>query len=214
MKTKKLLSVLLAALMIFSLTFVAFGSEDVEDISALEGYVAVKRADKDTLNDGDYYMTFDDFIIAFYYGVLAPLEFGSVDVPPYEELDDSTRAEVDDITSFYYDDPDFLLYNPTNGNICLSLAEVDAETGVRRGSVITAHETDDAVTYGEFSRIIKTYETPTQPAQPDEPTPDEPTTDEPADKPTDNNKGGFDYISKLFDWLIELVQMFTRWISK
>lgn len=173
MKTKKLLSVLLAALMIFSLTFVAFGSEDVEDVSTLEGYVAVKRADKDTLNDGDYYMTFDDFKIAVYYGVLAPLfsgwdsASGSAigDVTPYEELDDSKRAIVDGYISANYVDPDFLLYNPTNGNICLT--EVNAETGVRSGMVFKAHVTDDAATYGEFSRIIKTYETPTQPAQPD-----------------------------------------------
>lgn len=45
-----------------------------------------------------------------------------------------------------------------------------------------------------------------------EPTPDTPT-DEPTDEPT-NNKGGFDFFSKLFAWLTELFQMFTRWVQK
>ena len=42
----------------------------------------------------------------------------------------------------------------------------------------------------------------------------EPTPDEPTDEPTDNNKGGNDFIGKLFNWLIELFRMFTRWIQK
>lgn len=42
----------------------------------------------------------------------------------------------------------------------------------------------------------------------------EPTPDEPTDEPTDNNKGGWDFIGKLFNWLIELFRMFTRWIQK
>ena len=45
-----------------------------------------------------------------------------------------------------------------------------------------------------------------------EPTPDTPT-DEPTDEPT-NNKGGFDFFSKLLAWLTELFQMFTRWVQK
>ena len=41
----------------------------------------------------------------------------------------------------------------------------------------------------------------------------EPTSDEPIDVPS-NPKGGFDFISKLFAWLTELFQMFTRWIQE
>ena len=42
----------------------------------------------------------------------------------------------------------------------------------------------------------------------------EPTPDTPTDEPTNNNKGGWDFISKLFSWLTELFNMFTRWIQK
>ena len=49
---------------------------------------------------------------------------------------------------------------------------------------------------------------------PDDPTPDDPTPDEPVDEPTNDQKGGFDFISKLFAWLTELFDMFTRWIQK
>lgn len=213
MKTKKLLSVLLAALMIFSLTFVAFGSEYVEDVSTLEGYVAVKRADKDTLNDGDYYMTFDDFKIAVYYGIFIPLfsgwDFASGDVTPYEELDDSKRAIVDGFISAYYVDPDFLLYNPTNGNICLT--EVNAETGVRSGSVFKAHVTDDAATYGEFSRIIKTYETPTQPDTPAQPGTPTQTDNGGSNDSNDNSAPKLNFFQRIIQWFKDLfAKLFKR----
>ena len=49
-------------------------------------------------------------------------------------------------------------------------------------------------------------------AEVEEATTEEPTT-EPTTEPT-NNKGGFDFFSKLLAWLTELFNMFTRWVQK
>ena len=82
----------------------------------------------------------------------------------------------------------------------LTAEEALAEVGVR--SV-----TGDPNTFmfsGEFGKRLMV-----NPKYADDPTPDEPT-----DEPANNNKSGFDFISKLFAWLTELFQMFTRWIQK
>ena len=183
MKTKKLLSVLLAALMIFSLTFVAFGVTEVTDISQLEGFVPVKHADDADLADGDLYMTREDFSRAFYELVLAPLFYGlsgwtddDGKLRAYDDLDASDKAYIDVYAgaAYSYSNPvtgsSMLMYNPTTRELFIVNTESTTPETLA-GGIYSPNETDasDRDDYRGWSGIIQTYstapqqETPTQP---------------------------------------------------
>lgn len=173
---KKILSVLLAVLMALSMAVTAFGAIEVTDPAELEGFVPVKRAE-DQLEEGDLYVTKEDFFKAFYTAIWGPM-FSSLgdgvfdgDFTPYEELEDDGKASVDMVSQqyYYYQSPytgcGALMYDPASGNLFLENSGDEFY-----GTIYTPDDMEKYV----LTAIIREYretppETPVEPGEPDEP---------------------------------------------